>query len=96
MNVRRVEDASAFRDAVTPLLMRDEARHNLFLGLASALVERPDRCPDRELWLVEDGGDVVGAALRTPPRGSSSRGRLGTRRSRPSRKRSPARRRSRA
>ena len=49
------------------MLLADEARHNLILGLAGTLRDDPAVYPDSALWLVEDEGRVVGAALRTRP-----------------------------
>jgi uncharacterized protein len=67
MNVERIEDPSAFLDQVGPLLLEDEARHNLLLGLAGTLRDHPQVYPEFSLWLVRDGDEPVGAALRTPP-----------------------------
>jgi uncharacterized protein len=67
MNVRRVEDPAAFLEAASPLLLADEARHNLMLGIAGTLRDHPSRYPEYGLWLANDGGETVGAALRTPP-----------------------------
>jgi uncharacterized protein len=67
MQVRRLEDPRAFLEAAMPLLMRDEARHNLIFGLVDTLVRHPTVYPAWHLWLVEDGAEVVGAALQTPP-----------------------------
>ena len=67
MSVELVEDPGRFLAEAGPLLMADEARHNLILGLAGTLRATPDVYPDWSLWLVYDGGIVVGAALRTPP-----------------------------
>jgi predicted GNAT family acetyltransferase len=67
MDVRRVEDPSAFLEAASPLLLEDEARHNLILGIAGTLRDHPLHYPDYGLWLAEDGLGTVGAALRTPP-----------------------------
>jgi uncharacterized protein len=67
MLVRRFDDPAAFREAATPFLVRDEARHNLILGLLSNLVQTPPVYELFDLWLVSDGEDVAGAALRTPP-----------------------------
>jgi uncharacterized protein len=67
MEVRAVDDPAAFLDEAGPLLLEDEARHNLMLGLASTLRDHPDRYPDFGLWLVEQDGEPVGAALRTTP-----------------------------
>lgn len=65
MKGRRVADVGRFLDEAGPLLLADEARNNLVLGLAAALRDAPDE--GAALWLVEDGGAAVAAALRTPP-----------------------------
>ena len=67
MQVRVIDDPAAFLEQAGPLLLEDEARHNLILGLASALRDQPERYPDFRLWLVEENGEPVGAALRTAP-----------------------------
>lgn len=67
MLVRRFDDPIAFRGEVTPFLVRDEARHNLLLGISTTLIQRPDVYELFDLWGVTDGEDIVGAALRTPP-----------------------------
>jgi len=67
MLVRRYDDPIAFRGAATPFLVRDEARHNLLLGISSTLIQRPDVYELFDLWVVSDGDEVTGAALRTPP-----------------------------
>jgi uncharacterized protein len=67
MLVRRVDQPAAFLDAAAPLLLVDEARHNLILGLAGTLRDYSSLYPEHRLWLVEEGAEVVGAALRTPP-----------------------------
>lgn len=67
MEVVRLDDATAFLAEAEPLLLADEARHNLILGIAGTIRDAPDLYPLRSLWLVRDGRDVVAAALRTPP-----------------------------
>jgi GNAT superfamily N-acetyltransferase len=67
MNVSRVESAADFLQRAAPLLLEDEARHNLILGVAGTLRDDPSVFTEYGLWVVEDGGDAVGAALRTPP-----------------------------
>jgi uncharacterized protein len=69
MRVRLVDDPGEFLSVAGPLLLRDEARHNLILGLAATLRDHPGVYPEHRLWVVEAGGETVGAALRTPPRG---------------------------
>jgi GNAT superfamily N-acetyltransferase len=65
--VRRVAGAEAFLAAAGPLLMADEIRHNLLLGLAHLLARRPDAYDDASMWIAAEGGETVGAALMTPP-----------------------------
>ncbi len=67
MKTRRFQDPRAFQEATEAYLLRDEARHNLLLGLMSTLKDRPEVYPAYGLWSVEDEGEVVGAALITPP-----------------------------
>jgi predicted GNAT family acetyltransferase len=67
MSVERLDDAETFLAEADPLLLADEARHNLILGIAGTIRDSPDLYPVRSLWLVRDEGEVVGAALRTPP-----------------------------
>jgi uncharacterized protein len=67
MTVERLDDAESFLAEAEPLLLADEARHNLILGIAGTIRDSPELYPERSLWLVRDGGEVVGAALRTPP-----------------------------
>jgi uncharacterized protein len=67
VGVRRPEDAADFLSSAEPLLLGDEARHNLILGIAGTIRDHPPLFPDYRLWLLEDSGGVVGAALQTPP-----------------------------
>ena len=67
MDAQRIEDPVAFLDAAEPRLLADEARHNLMLGLAGTIRDHPSVYPEYRLWLVRDGDELVGAALRTPP-----------------------------
>jgi len=67
MEVRTHDDPASWLEAVLPLFLLDEARHNLHLGLAHTLVHHPAVYPSKNLWSVEDTGRVVGAALQTPP-----------------------------
>jgi GNAT superfamily N-acetyltransferase len=67
MKVRRLDDPVEFLDAAGPLLLEDEARHSLLIGIAGTLRDHPSYYPDFGLWLAEDGSTVVGVALRTPP-----------------------------
>jgi predicted GNAT family acetyltransferase len=67
MRVRRFDDAETFREVATSYLTRDEARHNLVLGISSTLVQTPDLYPVFDLWVVSEGDDVTAVAVRTPP-----------------------------
>jgi uncharacterized protein len=67
MTVERLDDAASFLAEAEPLLLADEARHNLILGIAGTIRDSPALYPERGLWLVRDGGETVGAALRTLP-----------------------------
>ena len=67
MLVRRFDDPVAFQEVATPYLVRDEARHNLLLGVSTTLIQRPDLYEAFDLWVVSDGDEVTGAALRTHP-----------------------------
>ncbi len=69
MQVRLVERPAEFVEAAGALLAADEARHNLILGLASTLRDSSSLYAEHRLWLVENAGEAVCAALRTPPRG---------------------------
>lgn len=67
MRARTLEDASTFLSATRDLLLADEARHNLLLGIAGTLRDHPGVYSEHRLWVVEDGSRVVAAALQTPP-----------------------------
>jgi uncharacterized protein len=65
--VTRSDDAAAFLSEAEELLLADEARHNLILGIAGTVRDSPDIYPLRSFWLARHGSRVVGAAMRTPP-----------------------------
>ena len=67
MVVKELDDPGTFLEAVVPLLLEDEARHNLILGIAGTLRDYPSTYSQYRLWLVEDGARLAGAALQTPP-----------------------------
>jgi predicted GNAT family acetyltransferase len=67
VRVVKLEDAAVWLRRAGPLLLADEARHNLILGLAGTLRDQPGLYPACDLWLVEADGEAVAAALRTPP-----------------------------
>jgi len=61
------DDPKAFRDRVFPLLLQDEARSNLMIGIVTTLVEHPEVYQRKLLMSIEDDEGVVAAALTTPP-----------------------------
>jgi uncharacterized protein len=68
MTTLLLEDARAFLDAAGPLLLEDEARNNLILGVSWTLVEDPDRFAAKRFWVVtDDRSQPVAAAMQTPP-----------------------------
>ncbi len=68
MSLLQTDDARTFLDAASPLLLADEPRNNLILGIAGTLVEHPDLYREKRFWLVTgDAGEPVAAAIRTPP-----------------------------
>jgi predicted GNAT family acetyltransferase len=67
VEVVQPRDATEWLRRAEPLLLADEARHNLILGLAGTLRDQPGLYPEHDLWLVEANGAVAAAALRTPP-----------------------------
>ena len=67
MQLEEHADAAAFLEAAAPVLDADEARHNLIYGICSTLVDSPQVYREAHLWTVVDGGDLVAAAVLTPP-----------------------------
>lgn len=68
MVVKELEDPGVFLEVTAPLLLEDEARNNLILGIAGTLDQHPSVYREFRLWLVESSsGEVMSAALQTPP-----------------------------
>lgn len=69
LRLARFTDGAAFLEAAGPFLLEREAEHNLTLGLAAAIRDRPGRFTEAPyLGAVNDAtGRVVMTALRTPP-----------------------------
>ena len=67
MEARLLDDADAFLAEAGALLLEDEARHNLILGIAGTIRADPGLYPEQRFWVVTDGAETVAAALRTPP-----------------------------
>jgi predicted GNAT family acetyltransferase len=68
VEVVKLVEAAAFLTEAEELLLADEPRHNLILGIAGTIRDSPDLYRFRSFWLVRDeGGNVAAAALRTQP-----------------------------
>jgi uncharacterized protein len=69
MQLHRFESIDKFWDATQAYLLQNEAENNLLLAVIHTLLHNPERYPDPPyLAMVEIDGDVVVAAIRTPPR----------------------------
>ena len=67
VDVETLTGARTVLDRAGPVLLADEPRHNLALGILSFTLEHPDVYPELRGWVARERGAVVGAALRTPP-----------------------------
>ena len=67
MEVEHLSGAGAVFERIEELLLADEARHNLALGILSTARAQPDVYPELHGWVVRNDDRVVGGALRTPP-----------------------------
>ena len=67
VSVHREHDLLSFARRVMPFLMLREAQHNVMLGLFAVLQARPPEDRPILVWAGRDG-EVLGAAMRTPPR----------------------------
>jgi len=66
--VRRCPDAAAFLALAEPFLLRQEAAHNLILGLAGQVRDGSQQYPAPPYFaVVMDGAEVVATIMRTPP-----------------------------
>ncbi|MBD2414156.1 GNAT family N-acetyltransferase [Nostoc calcicola FACHB-389] len=69
MKVYRFQNATEFYARVKDYLLNQEAMHNLLLGISHTLIENPDHYDEKPyLATVEENGDIVAVAMRTPPR----------------------------
>jgi uncharacterized protein len=69
IQVDRLADPRSFLEAAGSFLERREAEHNLLFGIAASLITDPQRpmTAPAEFGVVRRGGEVVAAALMTPP-----------------------------
>jgi uncharacterized protein len=67
VQIKRFENPAEFYTQVEPFLMRHEAQHCLLLGVCTTLIKTDTYLHPPYLAYVEDAGEVVAVALRTPP-----------------------------
>ena len=67
MDVEVTGGAAAFLEQASGFLLEAEARHNLAFGIVSFALDHPDVYGEVRGWVAREAGEVVGAALRTPP-----------------------------
>ena len=67
MEIEQVAGPDAFLERAGALLLADEARHNLAFGIVATAQAHPELYPEVCGWLAHTGGEVVAAALQTPP-----------------------------
>ncbi len=68
MQLKRFDSIAEFYPLVEPFLLAHEAEHCLMLGLSTNLLKKDTTYQDQPyLAYVEDGGEIVAVALRTPP-----------------------------
>ena len=60
MEVEQVAGPDAFLERAGELILADEARHNLALGILATARGAPRALPRVDGWVVRDGGCVVG------------------------------------
>ncbi|BAY44577.1 hypothetical protein SAMD00079811_21780 [Scytonema sp. HK-05] len=69
MKINRFEDANQFYERVKDYLLKQEALHNMLLGLCNALIHNPERFEEKPyLATVEVDGDIVAVVMKIPPR----------------------------
>jgi uncharacterized protein len=68
MQLKRLDSIDEFYPLVEPFLLAHEAEHCLMLGLSTNLLKKDASYQEQPyLAYVEDGGEIVAVALRTPP-----------------------------
>ena len=67
MEVQPFSDPAKFRSHVEDLLLPNEARNSLFLGVTGTLIDLPHVYDEFHLWAVSERGEPVAAAAMTPP-----------------------------
>lgn len=70
MKIHRIPDPHQFYEHVQDYLLRQEATHNLNLGICDRLIRSTDQYSfDNYLATIEDDDTIVGVVMRTPPFG---------------------------
>jgi GNAT superfamily N-acetyltransferase len=69
MNIERCATAEEFLDATVAYRDADPIRTNVLASVAASMAEAQNDYDVFFWWLLREGGDVVGGALRTPPFG---------------------------
>jgi uncharacterized protein len=68
MHLSRYTDVEAYYRRAEPFFLAHEAEHNLQLGLCTTLLRQPEIYPlPPYLGVVEEDGEIIAVALRTPP-----------------------------
>ncbi len=68
MQLHKFDTIDKFWDKTQTYLLQNEAENNLLLAVVQTLLHNPTRYPDPPyLTIVENDGDVVATAIRTPP-----------------------------
>lgn len=68
MQLSRYTDAASFYQRAEPFFLAHEAEHNLQLGICTTLLRQPEVYPlPPYLGVVEEHGEIIAVALRTPP-----------------------------
>jgi predicted GNAT family acetyltransferase len=67
VQLKRFENAAEFYEQVKPFLVAHEAEHNVMLGICSTLIQTDIYQFPPYLAYIEDKGQIVAAAMRTPP-----------------------------
>ncbi|BCL35377.1 GNAT family N-acetyltransferase [Nostoc sp. MS1] len=69
MKVYKFTDTGQFYQRVKDYLLKQEALHNLLLGICDGLIHNPERFLETPyLVTVEKEDNIIGVAMRTPPR----------------------------
>lgn len=68
MRLTSYKEAEAFLDVALPVLLRNEEKNNLIVGVATQVREGRQYGEEPPLFLtVDDADEVIAAAIRTPP-----------------------------